>query len=152
MTNKLAQVGQFCANEACELYGDIETAQIIRFGRTKNGTQRYQCKNCGQTFAEAHGTMFYRRQASRETILETLNPSMEVAPEEVLDRMTYHHPIYSVKAIDAQRRYSEINGQRGTYYCGAYWGYGFHEDGVRSALAVAECFGKSLESCIAAST
>jgi predicted NAD/FAD-binding protein len=83
---------------------------------------------------------------SDETILETLNPSMEVDPEKVLDRMTYHHPIYSVKAIDAQRRYSEINGQRGTYYCGAYWGYGFHEDGVRSALAVAECFGKSLSS------
>jgi transposase-like protein len=72
MTNELAQVGQFCPNEACELYGDIKTAQIIRFGKTKNGTQRYRCKNCGQTFTETHGTVFYRRQASRETILETL--------------------------------------------------------------------------------
>ena len=77
---------------------------------------------------------------------------MVIDPAKVLGRMTYHHPVYSVQAIDAQRRYSEINGQRGTYYCGAYWGYGFHEDGVRSALAVAECFGKSLETCIAAST
>jgi hypothetical protein len=72
MANELTQVGQFCPNEACELYGDIETAQIIRFGKTKNGTQRYRCKNCGQTFTETHGTVFYRRQASRETILETL--------------------------------------------------------------------------------
>jgi predicted NAD/FAD-binding protein len=83
---------------------------------------------------------------SDQPILETLSPSMEIEPAKVLDRMTYHHPVYSVKAIDAQWRYSEINGQRGTYYCGAYWGYGFHEDGVRSALAVAECFGKSLSS------
>ena len=89
---------------------------------------------------------------SAEPILETLNPTITIDPAKVLARMTYHHPIYSVQAIDAQRRYAEINGQRGTYYCGAYWGYGFHEDGVRSALAVAECFGKSLETCIAAST
>jgi transposase-like protein len=72
MTNELAQVGQFCPNETCELYGEIEAAQIIRFGKTKNGTQRYRCKGCGQTFTETHGTLFYRRQTSRETILETL--------------------------------------------------------------------------------
>lgn len=72
MTNELAQVGQFCPNEACELYGEIEAAQIIRFGKTKNGTQRYRCKGCGQTFTETYGTVFYRRQATRETILETL--------------------------------------------------------------------------------
>ena len=89
---------------------------------------------------------------SEEPILETLNPTIAIDPAKVLDQMTYHHPVYSVQAIDAQRRYSEINGQRGTYYCGAYWGYGFHEDGVRSALTVAEHFVKSLESCIAAST
>lgn len=72
MTNELAEVGQFCPNEHCALYGDIEAAQIIRFGKTTNGTQRYRCKGCGQTFTETHGTVFYRRQASRETILETL--------------------------------------------------------------------------------
>jgi transposase-like protein len=72
MTNQLAQVGQFCPNEHCALYGEIEAAQIIRFGKTKNGTQRYRCKACGQTFTETYGTVFYRRQASPETILETL--------------------------------------------------------------------------------
>jgi len=72
MANELAPVGQFCPNEACEVYGAIEMAQIIRFGKTKNGTQRYRCKSCGQTFTETHGTVFYRRQAARETILETL--------------------------------------------------------------------------------
>ena len=64
-TNDLAQAGPFCPNEACEVYADIETAQIIRFGKTENGTQRYRCKSCGQTFTETHGTVFYRRQACR---------------------------------------------------------------------------------------
>lgn len=72
MTNERAQMGQFCPNEACELQGDIKAAQIIRLGKTKNGTQRYRCKSCGQTFTETYGTVFYRRQAPRETILETL--------------------------------------------------------------------------------
>ncbi len=51
--------------------------------------------------------------------------------------MTYHHPVYTRASVAAQRRWAEINGVDRTCYCGAYWGYGFHEDGVRSALAVA---------------
>ena len=52
----------------------------------------------------------------------------------VLARMTYHHPVYTHAAVAAQRRHREINGVNRTWYCGAYWGYGFHEDGVVSAL------------------
>lgn len=88
---------------------------------------------------------------SAETILETLNPAFAIDPAKVLARLTYHHPVYSVAAIGAQRRYDEISGRRRTYYCGAYWGYGFHEDGVRSALAVGRMFGRDLDTCIAAS-
>jgi predicted NAD/FAD-binding protein len=87
-----------------------------------------------------------------EPILETLNPAAPVNPAKIMRRMTYHHPVYSPASVEAQRRYDEINGQRRTYYCGAYWGYGFHEDGVRSALAVGRCFGRDFESCIAAFT
>jgi predicted NAD/FAD-binding protein len=47
----------------------------------------------------------------------------------------YHHPIYTAATVAAQQRRHEINGAQRTYYCGAYWGYGFHEDGVKSALA-----------------
>jgi transposase-like protein len=72
VTDKVAQVGEFCPSDGCELYGEIEEAQIIRFGKTKNGTQRYRCKACGKTFTATYGTVFYRRQAARETILETL--------------------------------------------------------------------------------
>ena len=72
MTNRVVKVGEFCPNPTCELYGQVTTAQIIRFGTTQNGTQRFRCKQCGRTFTATHGTVFYRRQASRETILETL--------------------------------------------------------------------------------
>jgi len=89
---------------------------------------------------------------SPEPIFETLNPAAPVNPAKIIRRMTYHHPVYSLASVEAQRRYDEINGRRRTYYCGAYWGYGFHEDGVRSALAVGRCYGTDLESCIAAST
>jgi len=66
-----------------------------------------------------------------------------IAPESVLRTVTYRHPIYSVASVAAQRRHGEISGQQRTWYCGAYWGYGFHEDGVNSALAVARQFGIS---------
>ncbi|MEY4719629.1 MAG: hypothetical protein RL563_2247, partial [Pseudomonadota bacterium] len=53
----------------------------------------------------------------------------------------YHHPQYSLKGVAAQRRHAEISGVNNTYYCGAYWGFGFHEDGVRSALNVVDQIG-----------
>ena len=53
-------------------YGELEAAQIIRFGKTHHGTQHYRGKCCGQTFTETYGTVFYRRQAARKTTLETL--------------------------------------------------------------------------------
>ena len=76
----------------------------------------------------------------------------EINEADVLQTMNYSHPAYSQASIDAQQRHSQINGQRRSYFCGAYWGYGFHEDGVNSALAVAKMFGKNLDSCTAAST
>jgi len=93
-----------------------------------------------------------QRHESPEPICVTLNSIETIDPAKVLRRIKYEHPVYSNEALSAQKRYSEINGKRGTYFCGAYWGHGFHEDGVNSALAVAECFGASLDSCKAAST
>jgi len=106
----------------------------------------------GQAVSITYDLSRLQGHASPGPILETLNPTTAIDAAQILDRITYHHPILSVEAIEAQRRYDEINGRRRTYFCGAYWGYGFHEDGVRSALAVARHFGKDLESCLAAST
>jgi uncharacterized protein len=85
-------------------------------------------------------------------LLLTLNGSDRIAPEYVLQRMRYEHPAYCRASIQAQRRFGEINGVQRTFFCGAYWGYGFHEDGVNSALAVARYFDRDLDSCTAAST
>jgi predicted NAD/FAD-binding protein len=74
----------------------------------------------------------------------TLNCSQEIAPETVIRQMIYHHPVYTAAGFAAQKRWPEINGVNRTYFCGAYWGYGFHEDGVNSALAVGRLLGATL--------
>ena len=70
----------------------------------------------------------------------TLNSPEIIAPETVIRRLVYHHPVYSTAAFEAQKRHDEISGVNRTSYCGAYWGWGFHEDGVKSALAVCRQF------------
>ena len=72
--------------------------------------------------------------------LLTLNRSSEVDPAKVLGSYVYQHPVYTATAVAAQKRRHEINGTRRTYYCGAYWSYGFHEDGVKSSLVSLEEF------------
>ena len=89
---------------------------------------------------------------SQIPILLTLNETEAVEEAKILRRFSFHHPAYRLESIDAQRRHGEISGRRRTHFCGAYWGYGFHEDGVNSALAVAKHFGIGLEACTAAST
>ena len=73
---------------------------------------------------------------SAHEILVTLNRDDAIRDDRVLARFDYAHPVFDVPAIAAQRRHQELNGNRGTWFCGAYWGYGFHEDGVQSALTV----------------
>jgi predicted NAD/FAD-binding protein len=72
-----------------------------------------------------------------ETFCVTLNNTDAINPVKILGRFSYDHPVFSVAGIAAQQRWQEINGQRNTWYCGAYWHNGFHEDGVTSALRVA---------------
>ena len=76
--------------------------------------------------------------------LLSLNRNADVDPSTVLGSYVYHHPVYTTEAVAAQKRRHEINGVRRTYYCGAYWGYGFHEDGVKSALVSLEEFQRQL--------
>ena len=71
---------------------------------------------------------------SRNTFCVTLNRTARIAPEKIIKQLTYHHPLYTTAGVAAQQRQHEINGVNRTYFCGAYWRYGFHEDGVVSAL------------------
>jgi predicted NAD/FAD-binding protein len=82
--------------------------------------------------------------ATSSPVLVTLNQDDNIDPELVLARMEYAHPVFDVRAVGAQHRHAEINGVRRTSFCGAYWGNGFHEDGVRSAVAVCASLGATL--------
>lgn len=73
MTNeKLVPPSTFCWNQACTDYGKVNCDNLIKFGKTAKGTQRYRCKTCGNTFVENIGTVFYGRHHNQETILECL--------------------------------------------------------------------------------
>ncbi|MFQ6592669.1 MULTISPECIES: NAD(P)/FAD-dependent oxidoreductase [Pseudomonas] len=81
---------------------------------------------------------------SETTFCVSLNQTPMINPLKILGRYTYAHPQYSLAAVAAQARWEELHGARHTFYCGAYWANGFHEDGVVSALRVAQAFGESL--------
>lgn len=71
-------------------------------------------------------------------VLATLNPNVGIDPDKVLVTRHYAHPAYDAHTFAAQARWDEINGRQRSYFCGAYWGWGFHEDGARSAHRVVE--------------
>jgi len=81
--------------------------------------------------------------ATREDYCVSLNADGLLDESRVLERMEYRHPRYTREAIAAQRRWDRISGAHRAHFCGAYWGYGFHEDGLNSALRVAERLGVS---------
>jgi predicted NAD/FAD-binding protein len=68
--------------------------------------------------------------------LVSLNCEKHIDPGRIIKRLKYSHPVYTSRTVAAQARHSEISGVNRTHYCGAYWGNGFHEDGVVSALRV----------------
>jgi predicted NAD/FAD-binding protein len=69
-----------------------------------------------------------------QTLLVTLNRSDAIDPRRIILRASYDHPVFTPGSVAAQARHREINGARGTYFCGAWWRNGFHEDGVVSAM------------------
>jgi predicted NAD/FAD-binding protein len=74
-------------------------------------------------------------------LVVTLNRSHDIDPSRIIARMHYQHPVYTQSGVDAQNRRSAINGVRRTWFAGAYWRHGFHEDGLRSAVGIARGFG-----------
>lgn len=82
---------------------------------------------------------------ARQEFCVSLNMPETIDPKKIIRTLVYHHPVYDPGSLKARRRQDALNGQKRTYFCGAYWGYGFHEDGVNSALAVCKHFGKAIE-------
>jgi len=81
---------------------------------------------------------------ARTQYFVTLNSRELIRPDSICYETVYDHPVFTADAVAAQQRKEEIDGARRTYYCGAYWRYGFHEDGVISALSALQRF-RSLE-------
>lgn len=79
--------------------------------------------------------------ASPQPFVVTLNRTQAIDPRTILARRSYAHPVYSHAAVAAQARKAEIQGRRRTWFAGAYWGWGFHEDGLRSAAEVVRDLG-----------
>ena len=75
---------------------------------------------------------------TREPFVVTLNRGEAIDPARVLRRMRYAHPVYTAASVAARARCHEIQGLRRTWFAGAYWGWGFHEDGIRSGEEVAD--------------
>lgn len=73
-----------------------------------------------------------------QPVVVSLNPTMPISPEHVLGKFDYAHPVFDLAAIKAQADIPNLQGQQNTYFCGAWTGYGFHEDGLKSGLAAAK--------------
>ena len=90
----------------------------------------------GQATVTYHMNRLQSLEADREFCV-TLNRGAAVDPEKVIRTISYAHPVFTQAGHDAQKRSDEISGRNHTHYCGAYWGWGFHEDGVKSGERVA---------------
>ncbi len=82
---------------------------------------------------------------SPKPIFVTLNPIHPIETAKVIKRLNYAHPCYAMASINAQKRLESLQGYRQLYFAGAYTGAGFHEDGTRSAVNVANCFGITMD-------
>jgi predicted NAD/FAD-binding protein len=101
-------------------------------------------RELGRPTVTYHMNRLQSLNADRE-LLVTLNRDDAVRAEHVLGRFRYDHPVFTAEGVAAQRRWAELDATAPrTSYCGAYWGWGFHEDGVVSALRACERLGGRL--------
>lgn len=119
--------------------------QVLPFNRKAWSSWNYfiQAEEADRASVTYNMNMLQSLKAQK-TFCVSLNLEQMITPEKVIGRYLYHHPVYMERSVPAQESHGLISGKNRTYYCGAYWGYGFHEDGVKSALAVGKFFGKTL--------
>ena len=82
---------------------------------------------------------------TQQTILVTLNDNGNINPEKVLKKINYDHPLFSLRSVEAQKNYGIISGVNRTGFAGAYWGNGFHEDGISSAYNAIKFFKEAIK-------
>ena len=73
---------------------------------------------------------------TKENYFLTLNPFISIDQDKIIKKVEFTHPFYETKTIHAQKYLSELQGVNNSYFCGSYFGYGFHEDGLSSGMNV----------------
>ena len=129
----------YVANEAV-LHSDT---RLMPRRRRVWSSWNYMTRNDGDDFRLAVTYWMNRLQSieSDRPLFVTLNPHREIASGKILKQISYSHPLFDGRAIEAQKELWSLQGRRNTWFCGAYFGAGFHEDGLQSGLAVAEEIG-----------
>jgi len=117
-----------------------DTALLPKRRRTWAAWNYLRRKNDNQRVSVTYNMNILQGIQATDTFCVTLNDTRNIDPGKIIRRMQYDHPVYTTSGIAAQQRHREINGQRRTWYCGAYWRSGFHEDGVVSALNALQDF------------
>ncbi len=135
------------------LHTDINVLPEARAAWASWNYRLEQDKVTGKTQENLLSTLTYNMSILQgldapETFCVTLNQSENIDPAKILRSFTYAHPVFSRESIIAQQSRTDINGKHGSWFCGAYWYNGFHEDGVRSALDVVEAINASEESAL----
>jgi uncharacterized protein len=100
----------------------------------------HKSERTGQRVALTYNMNILQGLDAPESFLVTLNRDDEINPAKVIKRIVYHHPVFTPAGVAAQKRHAELNCKRNTYFCGAYWRNGFHEDGMASALEAVKHF------------
>jgi predicted NAD/FAD-binding protein len=103
------------------------------------------CRDRAAPLSVTYSLNRLQRLPTRTPYCVTLNRTAAIDPAKIVRRMRYEHPVYDFAALAAQSELRSLSGERGTYFAGAYLGYGFHEDGVRAALAAVDSIERERE-------
>jgi uncharacterized protein len=119
------------------LHTDESVLPVRHAARASWNVRIRDCERLDEPLVMTYSMNRLQRLDARRHYCVTLNDEREIAPDRILERIPYEHPKMTVRTLEGQRRLGAVNGARGTHFCGAYAGYGFHEDGARSGLEVA---------------
>jgi predicted NAD/FAD-binding protein len=119
-------------------------ARLLPRRRRAWAAWNYHVRPGGAGVALTYNMNILQHLDAPEPFLVTLNRTDAIDPARIVKRLVYHHPLFTREGVAAQARHAEVNRGRRTYYCGAYWRNGFHEDGVASALEAVRHFERDL--------
>jgi predicted NAD/FAD-binding protein len=119
-------------------------ARLLPRRRRAWAAWNYHVRPGGAGVALTYNMNILQHLDAPEPFLVTLNRTDAIDPARIIKRLVYHHPLFTREGVAAQARHAEVNRGRRTYYCGAYWRNGFHEDGVASALEAVRHFEQDL--------